>query len=228
MNIYQGKSAYNGIAIGPIHVIEESNSEIGLQYIKSVADEIERLDDAVQKAQAQLELLYNKAVNEVGQTDAEIFSIHQMMLEDEDYIDNIHESIESKKWNAEYAVSQAGKEFSQMFSEMDDEYMKARSTDVIDISNRLVNTLLGKTGSSVVLEIPSIVVANDLNPSITMEFDKTKVLAFVMKKGSLNSHTAILARMMSIPALVATNLDEINELNGRFALVDSNKGSFYI
>ena len=228
MNTYQGKSAYTGFAIGQIHVIEDKNTIICFKPIKNVSKEIERLDKAVKNSQTQLDRLYNKAVNEVGQADAEIFSIHKMMIEDEDYIDAIHEAIEIKQWNAEYAVAQVGKQFSQMFAEMDDEYMRARSTDVIDISDRLVNTLLGKTDNSIILNEPSIIVADDLTPSITMGFDRTKVLAFVMRKGSLNSHTAILARMMSIPALVSTNLEELNELNGKLAIVDGNNGLFYI
>lgn len=228
MNTYVGKSAYNGIAIGPIHVIEEQKYDCCPQLIQNTSNEIERLHDAVKKSQQQLEFLYNKAIDDVGQADAEIFSIHQMMIEDEDYIEAIELSISEKNWNAEYAVNQAGKEFSQMFSEMDDEYMKARSTDVIDISNRLVNTLSGKSTSSSVLSEPCIVVADDLTPSITMEFDKSKVLAFVMKNGSLNSHTSILARMLSIPALVSTNIDEIESLNSKIAIVDSNTGEFYV
>ncbi len=228
MITYEGKSAYNGIAIGPIHVIEDLEDGICLQYIENVSEELERLDEAVKKTQDQLQILYEKAVNEVGEDDAEIFNIHQMMVEDEDYIDNIHTAIKNKKWNAEYAVSQAGLEFAQMFSEMDDEYMNARSTDVLDISNRLANILLCKSESTFILKEPSIIVANDLTPSITMEFDKTKVLAFVMKKGSLNSHTAILARMMSIPALVSTNFEHMNELEGKNAIVDSENNKFYI
>jgi phosphotransferase system enzyme I (PtsI) len=228
MNAYHGKSAYNGFAIGPIHVINDQTKEITFECIKNSSLEIKRLDEAVINSQKQLEKLYNKAVIEVGKADAEIFSIHQMMLEDEDFIDAIHEFIETKLFNAEYAVSQTGKEFALMFEQMDDEYMKARSTDVIDISQRLVNTLLGFTENSIELNQPSIVVADDLTPSITMEFDKSKVLAFVMKKGSLNSHTAILARMMSIPALVSTDICDLTKLNNKLAIVDGNKGCFYV
>ncbi len=228
MNVFQGKSAYNGFAIGVVHVIENENKEIKLQYINNSSLEINRVDDAVKNCQNQLEKLYNKAVNEVGKDNAEIFSIHQMMIEDEDYIDAIHQAIEKKKFNAEYAVSISAKDFAQMFSEMDDEYMKARSTDVIDISQRLINTLLNSNKESYNLKKPSIIVADDLTPSITMEFDKSKIIAFVMKKGSLNSHTAILARTMNIPALVSTNIDNLSNLDNKLAIVDANNGNFIV
>jgi phosphotransferase system enzyme I (PtsI) len=228
MTTYQGKSVYKGVAIGPIHVIEQQDSKINFEIIESVTDEIKRLDDSVVQAQAQLKMLYDKALVELGEEDAEIFNMHQMLIEDEDYIDAIHESIETKKCNAEYAVSEVGKEFAQMFSDMDDKYMNARSADVLDISNRLVKTLLGFSTNTSELEVPSIIVADDLNPSMTMEFDKSKVLAFVMKKGSLNSHTAILARNMNIPALVMTNFESTNDFKGSSAVVDGNKGFFYI
>jgi phosphotransferase system enzyme I (PtsI) len=228
MDTYKGKSAYKGFAIGPIHVIEKVDNKICLKPITDVTDEIKRLDDAVIKAQEQLKVLYSKAVEEIGEDDAEIFNMHQMMLEDEDYIDAIHDSIQDKLWNAEYAVTEAGKEFAQMFSDMDDEYMNARSADVLDISTRLVNTLLGDTRHSVSPVEPSVIVADDLTPSITMEFDKSKVLALVMKEGSLNSHTAILARMMSIPALVSTNLGVLKDLHGKLSFVDGKQGTFYV
>jgi len=228
MNTYHGKTAYSGCAIGPIHVVETEDRPICLHPITNVREEITRLDDAVKMSQDQLQVLYDKAVGEIGEEDAEIFHMHQMLLEDEDYLDAIHLSITDNQWNAEYAVAQAGKDFAKMFADMDDEYMNARSSDILDITHRLIHTLLGKKKNSTALEIPSIIVAHDLTPSITMEFDKTKVLAFVMKKGSLQSHTAILARMMSIPCLVATHLDSLHNLNGKIALVDGAKGLFSV
>lgn len=228
MNAYQGKVAYKGLAIGPIHVIMEQKEEVAFKPIQCIVDEKDKLDAAVKKSQEQLGVMYEKAVKEVGEADAEIFSIHQMMLEDEDYIDAIHDIIENQKCNAEYAVSLTGKDFAKMFAEMDDAYMQARSTDVLDISDRLIKTLQGYEDCSVKLCTPSIVVARDLTPSLTMGFDKSKVLAFIMKEGSLNSHTAILARMMSIPALVSTNLDDLNSLSGKLAIVDGNNGSFIV
>jgi len=228
MTTYQGKSVYKGVAIGPIHVIEQQDNEISFNIVESIADEIKRLDDAVVLSQAQLQTLYEKAIVELGKEDAEIFNIHQMLVEDEDYIDAIHETIENKKCNAEYAVSEVGKDFAKMFSDMDDKYMNARSADILDISNRLVKTLMGKAANTSDLQVPSIIVAEDLNPSMTMEFDKSKVLAFVMKKGSINSHTAILARNMNIPALVMTNFDNMDKFTGLSAFVDGNNGLFYV
>ena len=188
--------------------------------IEDSETEIKRVDAAVKHAQEQLEALYEKAVKEVGENSAAIFEVHQMMLEDEDYLDAIYNTICTEMVNAEYAVAVTGDNFSEMFAGMDDDYMKARAADIKDISARLVKCLNGKDDGKQDSEEPVIIVADDLSPSETVQMDKDKILAFVTVHGSTNSHTAILARMMNIPALIGVqiNLDEIH--TGMQAVVD--------
>ena len=207
MERYIGKSVYKGTAIGPINVLKKKDSVVKRIHVDDTDAELRRLDAAKDATLKQLGELYDKALQEVGKVNAEIFEVHQMMLEDEDYQDAIHNMIENEKVNAEYAVAITGDNFAEMFASMDDEYMQARSADVKDVSNRVVRNLSGEKQIDWNDMEPSIIVADDLTPSETVQMDKSKILAFVMVHGSKNSHTAILARMMNIPALVGVPVD---------------------
>ncbi len=224
MQCFLGKSVYKGIVLGPVVVLKKSDCQVRRSKIEDAEAEIKRVEKAGEQAREQLQKLYEKAVKEVGETSAAIFEVHQMMLEDEDYLDAIHNMIETEKVNAEYAVAVTGDNFSEMFAGMDDDYMKARAADVKDISNRLVRNLSGEEEVDFANMEPAIIVADDLSPSETVQMDKEKILAFVTVHGSTNSHTAILARMMNIPALIGVPLDleEIN--NGMQAIVDGFRG----
>ena len=224
MQSFLGKSVYKGIVLGPVVVLKKSDCQVRRNKIEDTEAEIKRVEKAGEQAREQLQKLYDKAVKEVGETSAAIFEVHQMMLEDEDYLDAIHNMIETEKVNAEYAVAVTGDNFSEMFAGMDDDYMKARAADVKDISNRLVRNLSGEEEVDFGNMEPAIIVADDLSPSETVQMDKEKILAFVTVHGSTNSHTAILARMMNIPALIGVPLDlgEIN--NGMQAIVDGFRG----
>lgn len=219
-----GKAVYKGIVLGPVAVLKKDDQQVTRCKIKDADAEIARLKEAIQKAKLQLKKLYDKAVKEVGEASAAIFEVHQMMLEDEDYIEAIHNMINAEMINAEYAVAVTGDNFSGMFASMDDEYMKARAADVNDISNRLVRCLMGQEDVDFASMEPSIIVADDLSPSETVQMDKEKILAFVTVHGSANSHTSILARMMNIPALIGVplNVDEIH--TSMKAVVDGFKG----
>lgn len=219
-----GKPVYKGVALGNIIVLNEKDFQVKRQKIEDTDAEIFRLGKAGEQARMQLQELYDKAVKEVGEASAAIFEVHQMMLEDEDYLEAIHNMIRTEKVNAEYAVAVTGDNFSQIFSNMDDDYMKARAADIKDISNRLVRNLSGEGGMNFNLSEPAIIIADDLSPSETVQLDKEKILAFVTVHGSANSHTAILARMMNIPALIGVpmNLDEIH--TGMRAIVDGFQG----
>ncbi len=221
---FSGKSVYKGIVLGPVTVFGKQDDPIRRRKITDAGAEIERVQAANERAKEQLQKLYDKALKEVGESHAAIFEVHQMMLDDDDYLDSIHNMIQTELVNAEYAVAVTGDNFSKMFAEMDDDYFKARSADVKDISNRLVRILEGKEESSLSSEEPSIIVADDLSPSETVQMDKEKILAFVTVHGSTNSHTAILARMMNIPALIGVplNLEEIHD--GMTAVVDGFEG----
>lgn len=220
MQCFFGKSVYKGIALGPVVVLKNTDFQVRRKKIEDIDLENSRVDKAREKAGEQLKKLYEKAVKEVGEASAAIFEVHQMMLEDEDYLDAIHNMIEREKVNAEYAVAVTGDNFSEMFSSMDDEYMKSRAADIKDISNRLLRNLSGESEVDLGSMEPSIVIAEDLSPSETVQMDKEKILAFVTVHGSTNSHTAILARMMNIPALIGVpmNLEKIE--NGMQAIVD--------
>ena len=218
-----GKAVYKGVVIGPVAVLKKDDQKVKRTKITDVDAELARLKQAGEQAAEQLQRLYDKAVKEVGEASAAIFEVHQMMLEDDDYLDAIHNMIQTEMVNAEYAVAVTGDNFSEMFANMDDEYMKARAADVKDISNRLVRNLMGQEDVDLASMEPSIIVADDLSPSETVQMDKSKILAFVTVHGSTNSHTAILARMMNIPALIGVpmNLDEIH--TGQTAIVDGFK-----
>lgn len=224
MKRYSGKSVYKGIASGPVAVLAGNDLQVKRTRIEEPQHEIARVETAVEKAKEQLQALYDKAVKEVGEASAAIFEVHQMMLEDEDYLEAIHNMIRTEMVNAEYAAAVTGDNFSQMFACMDDDYMKARAADVKDISNRLVRNLSGRSAVDLDTMEPSIIVADDLSPSETVQLDKEKILAFVTVHGSTNSHTAILARMMSIPALIGVDmkLEEIH--TGMTAVVDGFRG----
>ncbi len=219
-----GKSVYRGIAVGPIVVLKKDDGQVKRRKAEDPEAEINRVNAAVKQAQEQLADLYEKAVKEVGESNAAIFDIHQMMLEDEDYLDAIYNTIRTEFVNAEYAVAVTGDNFSEMFAGMDDEYMKARAADIKDISIRLGKCLSGQSNGGFESEEPAIIVADDLTPSETVQLDKEKILAFVTVHGSTNSHTAILARMMNIPALIGVpiNLEEVE--TGMQAVVDGFEG----
>ena len=224
MQCLKGKSVYKGIAMGKISVLKKDDYIVKRTKIEDTQAEIQRVKAAVAASQEQLQKLYEKAVKEVGEASAAIFEVHQMMLEDEDYNESIENIITTEMVNAEYAVASTGDNFSEMFASMDDDYMKARAADIKDISKRLVKNLSGHGGDDIDLEEPVIVVADDLSPSETVQMDKDKILAFVTVHGSANSHTAILARMMNIPALIGVPLalDELK--NGTTAVVDGFTG----
>ena len=230
MNQYNGKSVFGGIAIGKIKVLAKGDAPVKRIHIDKPREEIERYHAAVEEADRELSALYEKALKEVGEANAAIFEIHKMMLEDDDYKDSVEGIILNQSVNAEYAVAATSENFARMFSDMEDEYMRARAADVKDISERLIRVLSGKGEEDEASEEPEIIVAKDLAPSETVSLDKDKVLAFVTIQGSTNSHTAILARTMGIPALVSTNMDEqmLDLLDGKMGVVDGTNGSFYI
>ena len=204
---FYGKAVYKGIAVGPVVVLKNEDQKVKRRKVDNPGEEVARVEQGVKMAQEQLQALYEKAVVEVGETSAAIFEVHQMMLEDEDYLDAIYNMIRAEQVNAEYAVAVTGDNFSEMFAGMDDDYMKARAADVKDISNRLVQCVSGNQEAGLNFKEPSIIVADDLSPSETVQMDKKKILAFVTVHGSANSHTSILARMMNIPALIGVPLD---------------------
>lgn len=228
MEKYIGKSVYKGTAIGPINVLKKSDGIVKRQHVEDVAAELQRLEDAKKQAQAQLGALYEKALQEVGEVNAQIFEVHQMMLEDEDYQDAIHSMIETEELNAEYAVAVTGDNFAEIFANMDDEYIQARSADVKDISNRLIRNLSGEEELDWAHMEPSIIVADDLTPSETVQMDKRKILAFVTVHGSTNSHTAILARMMNIPALIGVPVELDSLHSGTMGIVDGKDAVFCV
>ena len=228
MQCLKGKSVYKGIAMGKISVLKKDDYIVKRTKIEDAQAEIQRVKAAVVASQEQLQKLYEKAVKEVGEASAAIFEVHQMMLEDEDYSESIENIITTEMVNAEYAVASTGDNFSEMFASMDDDYMKARAADIKDISKRLVKNLSGHGGDDIDLEEPVIVVADDLSPSETVQMDKDKILAFVTVHGSANSHTAILARMMNIPALIGVDMDLETLTTGVEGAVDGFTGEFYI
>lgn len=228
MREFSGKSVYKGIALGPVMVLKKQDNLIRRKGIKDIDAEIKRVEDAILAAKEQLKKLYQKAVKEVGEANAAIFEVHQMMLEDSDYMESIQNIIHTELVNAEFAVAKTGDNFSEMFSSMDDEYFKARSADVKDISNRVIRVLEGQEENLMADMEPSIIVADDLSPSETVQLEKEKILGFVMVHGSANSHTAILARIRNIPALVGVPLDLEKVYTGSMAVVDSFKGSFIL
>ena len=226
MRVLEGKSVFSGIAIGKISILQKADTSVKRTKVENPEAEITRVQEAKEKAVEQLQKLYDKALREVGESGAAIFEVHQMMLDDEDYLDSIDNIIRTENVNAEYAVATTGDNFADMFAQMDDDYMKARAADVKDISDRLVRVLSGHDEGDMDAAEPSIIVAEDLAPSETVQMDKSKVLAFVTRKGSSNSHTAILARTMNIPALI--NIEYDDSMDGKMAVVDGKTGSLIV
>lgn len=228
MTEYNGKSVYGGIAIGKIHILAKSEQRIVRYKIEDSEAEIQRFETARKEAQNQLARLYDKAITEVGEASAAIFEIHQMMLDDDDYLNSIKNIIEEQGVNAEYAVGVTADNFAEIFASMDDAYMKERAADVKDISERIVKVLTNADSAQLTSEEPVIILADDLAPSETVQLDKNLVLSFVTVHGSTNSHTAILARTMNIPALIGVNIELSPELEGKLAVVDGFNGKIYL
>lgn len=228
MRIYNGKSVFGGIAIGKISVYQKKEQQVKRVKIDDPEQEMARYEKAKAEGIKQLQGLYDKALREVGEANAAIFEVHQMMMEDDGYNESVENIIRSQGVNAEYAVATTGDNYAQMFSAMDDDYMRERAADVRDISERLLTILNGEETGAVDADEPKIIVAEDLAPSETVQLDKDKVLSFVTVKGSLNSHTAILARTMAIPALVNTSVSLESEMDGRLGIVDGADGTFYV
>lgn len=229
MKVYQGKSVFGGIAIGKIQVWKKGEQQVKRYKVEDLNGEVARFQTAKDEAVEQLGALYEKALKEVGEASAAIFEVHQMLLEDDDYIESVENIIRTQEVNAEYALAATGDNFANMFAAMDDEYMRERAADFKDITERVITILNGGSQQQMDASEPTIIIADDLAPSETVQMDKDKVLSFVTVHGSLNSHTAILARTMGIPALIGTlelHLDE--SLNGAMAVVDGNDGCVYI
>ena len=222
----QGKSVYSGVAIGRLAIYRKSENQVKREKIADTAKEVKRFEDAKDTAKQQLAGLYDKALKEVGEVNAAIFEVHQMMLNDLDYIESITNMIEGQQVNAEYAVATTGDTFSEMFAAMDDDYMRERAADVRDVSNRVVSILQGNGGNGLNADKPVILLADDLAPSETVQLDKSKVLSFVTRHGSTNSHTAILARTMNIPALIGVDFPE--DVDGKMGIVDGYEGKIII
>ncbi len=228
MQTYQGKSVFGGIAIGRISVFGREEQVVRRTKIEDADAELVRYAGAKAQAFTELGQLYEKALKEVGEANAAIFEVHQMMLEDDDYNESVENIIRSSMVNAEYAVASTGDNFSEMFASMDDEYMKARAADVKDISERVIRILQGQSDAAGMTDEPAIIVAKDLAPSETVQMDKDKVLSFVTVLGSLNSHTAILARTMGIPALVGAGIPVDETVDGKLGIVDGTSGVVYV
>ncbi len=228
MRTYDGKSVCSGIAIGKIRVYKKDVQQVKRTKAKDPESELARLASAKEEAVRQLKCLYDKALKEVGEANAAIFEVHQMMLEDVDYNESVENIVRGQEVNVEYAVAATGDNFSRMFSAMDDDYMRERAADVKDISERLLAVLNGRNAGTAETEEPVIIVADDLAPSETVQLDKDMVLSFVTVHGSANSHTAILARMMEIPALVGAGLPLDDTVDGKLGIVDGASGKIYV
>lgn len=222
----EGKVAFGGIAIGPIRELEKKSNVVRRYHVEDTKGEVERFEQAKEIAVEELGKLYEKAVKEVGEDNAAIFEVHQMMIDDDDYCDSVRNIIETQQVNAEFAVASTGDNFSAMFSAMEDEYMRGRAADVKDISERLIRVLSAGSGEGELSLAHEIILADDLAPSETIQLDREKILAFVTREGSTTSHTAILARTMNIPALVCTPVEP--GVNGKRAIVDGKKGRIII
>ncbi len=228
MQVFNGKSVFGGIAIGRIYVYQKGEQQVRRTRITDIQSEKDRYRRASGTAMEQLKELYDKALNEVGEENAAVFEVHQMMLEDDDFVESVESIIETQEVNAEYAVAVTGDNFSQMFASMDDDYMRGRAADVKDISERLITVLNGGAAGGIQSEEPVIILADDLAPSETVQMDKDKVLSFVTVHGSVNSHTAILARTMGIPALIGTDIPMDESIDGKMAVVDGAGGCIYV
>ena len=229
MQVYSGKSVFGGIAIGKISVYRKNEQQVKRMRTEDTKGELARYEAAKAAAIEQLQELYQKALKEVGEANAAIFEIHQMMLDDGDYNESVENIIETQKVNAEYAVAVTGDNFAQMFRAMDDDYMRERAADVKDISERVLSVLNGGRKGKVITDEPVIIVADDLAPSETVQLEKDMVLSFVTVHGSVNSHTAILARTMAIPALIGTEELPLDDMvDGKLAVVDGLNGKIYV
>lgn len=229
MQVYSGKSVFGGIAIGKISVYRKNKQQVKRVRTEDTKGELARYEAAKAAVIEQLQELYQKALKEVGEANAAIFEIHQMMLDDGDYNESVENIIETQKVNAEYAVAVTGDNFAQMFRAMDDDYMRERAADVKDISERVLSILNGGQKGKVVTDEPVIIVADDLAPSETVQLEKDMVLSFVTVHGSVNSHTAILARTMAIPALIGTEELPLDDtVDGKLAVVDGLNGKIYV
>ncbi|MCR4846268.1 MAG: phosphoenolpyruvate--protein phosphotransferase [Eubacterium sp.] len=228
MIIYEGKAVFEGVAIGKLSVYKKAEQFIKREKIEDPEAEISRYEEARNTAVMQLQVLYDKAVKEVGESGAEIFEAHQMMVEDGDFIDSVENIIRTQMVNAEFAVAETGDNFRKMFLDMEDEYFRGRAADVKDISERIINVLMGVGGGGIESSEPVIVVADDLAPSETVQMDKDKILSFVTVHGSANSHTSILAKTMNIPAVIGCNIPLTDEVDGKEAIVDGFEGKVYV
>ncbi len=221
-----GKSVFGGVAMGRLSIYKKNDQVVKRTRVSDTEAEVRRYENASEKAKEQLAALYDKALKEVGESSAAIFEVHQMMLDDLDYQESVTNMIRTQGINAEYALAVTGDNFSEMFAAMDDDYMKARAADVKDISNRVISVLQGIQDTELDSEEPVILVAEDLAPSETVQLDKSLLLSFVTRFGSTNSHTAILARTMNIPALIGVDFRE--DIDGHFGIVDGFEGTLYV
>lgn len=228
MIILEGKAVFEGVAIGRLSIYKKNEQSVKREKVEDTDAEIKRYEAAREMATEQLQVLYDKAVKEVGEASAEIFEAHQLMVEDGDYIDSVENIISTQGVNAEYAVAETGDNFQKMFLDMEDEYFRGRAADVKDITERIINCLSGAGGGGIVTDEPVIVVADDLAPSETVQMDKDKILSFVTVHGSANSHTSILAKTMNIPAIIGCDIPLTDEMDGRDAIVDGFEGKVYI
>ncbi|MCR5213055.1 MAG: phosphoenolpyruvate--protein phosphotransferase [Eubacterium sp.] len=228
MIVLEGKAVFEGVAIGKLSIYKKNEQSVKREKVADIEAEIKRYEDARAMAIDQLQALYDKAVKEVGEASAEIFEAHQMMVDDEDYIDSVVNIINTEGVNAEFAVAATGDNFRKMFLDMEDEYFKGRAADIKDITERIINCLQGGGSAGIVSDQPVIVVADDLAPSETVQMDKDKILSFVTVHGSANSHTSILAKTMNIPAIIGCDIPLTDEMDGREAIVDGFEGKVYI
>ncbi|MCR5256002.1 MAG: phosphoenolpyruvate--protein phosphotransferase [Acetatifactor sp.] len=226
MMIVTGKSVFGGIAIGKLHVLAKSDEKVKRLSISDAEAEKKRFNDAREKSKDQLKVLFEKALKEVGEDNAQIFEVHQLMLDDLDYVESVENMITEEAVNAEYAVAVTGDNFAEIFASMDDDYMKARSADVKDISNRVISILSGNGEGEFTEDEPVILMADDLAPSETVQLERSLILSFVTRFGSSNSHTAILARTMNIPSLIGVDFSE--DCNGKMGIVDGYEGKLII
>ena len=228
MNTIKGKSVFGGVSIGKIMFYKRNEKVIKRTHVDDVDAEWKRFCDAKDTAVSQLKELYDKAIEDVGEANAMIFEIHQMMLEDLDYLESIENIIRTQEVNAEFAVATTADNFAQMFAAMDDAYMQGRAADVKDVSERVLDILCGVSGGMKEMTEPCIIAADDLAPSETVQLDKSKVLGFATMYGSSNSHTAILARTMNIPAVIGLGEDLLTKYDGKMAVIDGFTGMLYI
>ena len=228
MVVYEGKAVFEGVAIGKLSVYKKNEETVKREKVEDVEAEIARYAEPREAAVEQLQALYEKAVKEVGEASAEIFEAHQMMVEDEDFIEAAESIIRGQNVNAEFAVAETGDNFKKMFEEMEDEYFRGRAADIKDISERIIRILQGNGNAGIESDEPAIIVADDLAPSETVQMDKDKILSFVTVHGSANSHTSILAKTMNIPAIIGCSIPLTDEVDGKEAIVDGFEGKVYV